>query len=74
MEWGDDASSEYGGLVHVIETSSSREVEVFDWLFGLDAIAGLLEEDPMRVRVKMKVDEKEEDKVIAKATNFWGEK
>ena len=73
MEWGDDASSEYGGVVHVIETSSSREVESFDWLFGLDCLSGLLEGDPMRLRIKTKVDEGQEDRAIKCLADFWNE-
>ena len=80
IEWGNDDvnntideennnsnNNSYGGIAHAVESAGS-----IDRMFCLDVIAGILEEDPMRMRSKtVKVIESEEKKYVDAMKKAW---
>lgn len=70
IEWGDDQSTSaeggYEGIAHAIESGGS-----IDRMFCLDVMAGMMEEDPMKIRSKMKISDLEEKRVIDNFRKLW---
>jgi hypothetical protein len=66
-EWGDFDDRSYGGLVHPLEGSSATH----DRYFCLDVVGGILDEDPMRMKVKLPVDLHNEPNYIDNFRKLW---
>jgi len=64
IDWID---SSFQGMVYVIDRSNHQ----INHTFCLDVIAGILDEDPIRIRSKQPIDKSVEDKVINRYKYQW---
>lgn len=69
IEWGDDDTDSYGGVVHIIDDVNTETS--IDKNFCLDVICGMLEEDPMKLRIKNSIDNVLENKTLGAFKGEW---